>query len=237
MPPRSRYAVDPSLTAQASQQPPPQPEQWQSPAQGAGQPSHFPPYPPSDHADASANPQLHHVSERTSAPTGPYAPSGSQTQTHHTITPQTHAAPPSMPQPANHIPAPPHSTGPSLAGPRIRIDPSQMPNPIEAQEMDQNLYDDEDFLSCQTRGLIPLAGTDWRGVDQGGSAGRVVYSRRREFSSSPHQSHSDRAPVQWAASRYHGAAVWPHHPAFRSAAVRRGAGAASFQLGLWGVRL
>lgn len=42
-----------------------------------------------------------------------------------------------------------------------------MPNPIEAQELDQNLWDDEDFMSCQTRGVIPLAGTDWRGVDQG----------------------------------------------------------------------
>ena len=42
-----------------------------------------------------------------------------------------------------------------------------MPDPIELQEMDQNLYDEEDFLSCQTRGVIPLAGTDWRGVDQG----------------------------------------------------------------------
>jgi protein transport protein SEC24 len=67
----------------------------------------------------------------------------------------------------NHIPPPPHSSGPSITGPRIRIDPSQMPNPVEAQEMDQNLYDEEDFLSCQTKGVIPLAGTDYRGIDQG----------------------------------------------------------------------
>jgi len=46
-----------------------------------------------------------------------------------------------------------------------------MPNPIEAQEMDQNLWDDEDFMSCQTKGVIPLAGTDWRGVDQGEKGG------------------------------------------------------------------
>ena len=45
-----------------------------------------------------------------------------------------------------------------------------MPNPIEAQEMDQNLWDDEDFMSCHTKGVIPLAGTDWRGVDQGRSS-------------------------------------------------------------------
>lgn len=54
-----------------------------------------------------------------------------------------------------------------MSGMRVRIDPSQVPNPIEAQELDQNLYEDEDFLSCQTRGLIPLVGTDYRGVDQG----------------------------------------------------------------------
>jgi protein transport protein SEC24 len=69
--------------------------------------------------------------------------------------------------PQNHIAQPPHSTGPTLTGPRIRIDPSQLPDPIEAQELDQNLYDDEDFMSCDTKGLIPLAGTDYRGVDQG----------------------------------------------------------------------
>ena len=54
-----------------------------------------------------------------------------------------------------------------------------MPNPIEAQEMDQNLYDEEEFLSCQTRGVIPLAGTDWRGVDQGESCLRKQIWYRR----------------------------------------------------------
>lgn len=157
MPPRSRYAVDPSLSAQASQQGYPQQQQQQQPY-----PSH------------SQEPQLHQVSDRRSpAPTGPYAPSQApapqyQPQPQHS---QQHvpAQPqyPSFTPPANHIPAPPHSSGPALTGPRVRIDPSQMPNPIEAQEMDQNLWDDEDFMSCQTKGVIPLAGTDWRGVDQG----------------------------------------------------------------------
>lgn len=94
----------------------------------------------------------------------------------------------------NHIPPPPHATGTSYssnpnhpsnnpsnphftrpnsnlnsgaAGLRPRIDPAQVPSPIEAQELDQNLYDGEDFESCRTRGLVPLGGTDWRGVDQG----------------------------------------------------------------------
>jgi hypothetical protein len=112
-----------------------------------------------------------------------------------------------------------------------------MPNPIEAQEMDQNLYDDEDFLSCQTRGLIPLAGTDWRGVDQGGRGLLSLWLTSRQLFASTHPSHFDRTSFQWAAARHHGVAVWPDHSAFRSAAVRRGAGAAGVQLGLWGIRI
>lgn len=144
MPPRSRYAVDPSLTAQSNQY------QQQTPVLN------------------NPTPQLHHVSERRSPPpTGVYAPlpnQPTQPQSQQQLPPvtQSHQAPP-----INHIPPPPHSSGPALTGPRVRIDPSQMPNPIEAQEMDQNLWDDEDFLSCNTKGVIPLAGTDWRGVDQG----------------------------------------------------------------------
>lgn len=164
MPPRSRYAVDPSLSAQA-------------PSQGYQQHQQQP-YPP-----INQEPQLHNVSERRSpAPTGAYAPSQQPQQHQHTPYQQHTAIAPQQQQqqqqhyaqqegsfgpPQNHIPPPPHSAGPSLTGPRVRIDPSQMPNPIEAQEMDQNLWDDEDFMSCQTKGVIPLAGTDWRGVDQG----------------------------------------------------------------------
>jgi len=177
MPPRSRYAVDPSLTApspQHQQQQQHQQEQWQQPGQTPFQPAYGqqPPNP----ADPNANPQLHNVSDRRSPlPTGVYAPSSSnpQPQTYHAVSAQAHDSQhplhPSFVPPQNHIPPPPHSAGPAVHGPRVRIDPSQMPNPIEAQEMDQNLYDDEDFLSCQTKGVIPLAGTDWRGVDQGGS--------------------------------------------------------------------
>lgn len=162
MPPRSRYAVDPSLTAAAVPQPGYQQQQ---------------PYP----SPPTQAPQLHQVSDRRpAAPTGPYAPPSLHDQSRVTPQPpsqsylqsqQPHPQPqrshPSLTPPPNHIPPPPHSAGPALSGPRVRIDPSQMPNPIEAQEMDQNLWDDEDFMSCDTKGVIPLAGTDWRGVDQG----------------------------------------------------------------------
>jgi protein transport protein SEC24 len=154
--------VDPSLTAQA----PPQPHDQQG-YQDTQQPyQQQQPY-----YNSNANPILHPVSDRrTPPPTGQYAPvyqTGHQNHQQSRQNGQPEQLHPSFIPPSHHIPAPPHSSGPSITGPRVRIDPSQMPNPIEAQEMDQNLYDDEDFLSCQTKGVIPLAGTDWRGVDQG----------------------------------------------------------------------
>lgn len=172
MPPRSRYAVDPSLSApsgygqqsgQISQSTSPQPQYNQQSYQ----------------QDPNYVPQLHPVSDRrTPPPTGEYAPVQAPRQRNYGEPEPTQFQQFQQPQqqqqqhqnfapPINHIPAPPHSSGPQMAGPRVRIDPSQVPNPVEAQELDQNLYDDDDFLSCEPRGVMPLAGTDYRGVDQG----------------------------------------------------------------------
>lgn len=168
MPPRSRYAVDPSLSAPA-----PQTQQWQ--AQSSEQStSPQPPYNQYQN-DPKYVPQLYQVSDRrTPPPTGEYAPQPQnlgQTSYQHSQQQQQPQQQqyqhPSFAPPQNHIPAPPHASGPQMSGPRVRIDPSQVPNPVEAQELDQNLYDDDDFLSCQPRGVMPLAGTDYRGVDQG----------------------------------------------------------------------
>ncbi|ODN77810.1 hypothetical protein L202_04933, partial [Cryptococcus amylolentus CBS 6039] len=146
MPPRSRYAIDPSLTQH-----------------------HQPAY------DQPA-PVLHHVPERDPPPTGEYAPQHQPTyhavQTQQQQQQQQQYLSPSATPPVHHIPQPPHSTGQSASGLRVRLDPTQVPDPIEAQSLDQNLYDDEDFYSCQTRGLIPLAGTDYRGHDQGNALPR-----------------------------------------------------------------
>lgn len=186
MPPRSRYAVDPSLTTPANQG-----QQWQPVAPPGAAPvqDHNPTFAPGYGAQQPAydasygqqqqpyvdprGPQLHQVDDRRKPTTsGPYAPERQQ----HVPAPHgSHLRQPAAPAqaaaynypPENHIPPPPHSAGPALTGPRVRIDPSQMPDPIEGQELDQNLYDDEDFLSCDTKGLIPLAMTDYRGVDQG----------------------------------------------------------------------
>ncbi|WWC65029.1 uncharacterized protein I303_107643 [Kwoniella dejecticola CBS 10117] len=197
MPPRSRYAVDPSLTGppQASQgqwhgQSQPeynQQHQQQQPVygqqpqgqqyQGQGY-SQYNQYQGGYNNDPNHVPQLHNVPERDVAPTGEYAPNPSTSYQN-----QQHQYPQQQQQqqyqqqrypeqPANHIQAPPHSSGPQLTGPRVRIDPSQVPNPVEAQELDQNLYDDEEFFTCQTKGLVPLVGTDYRAIDQGNSLPR-----------------------------------------------------------------
>ncbi|KAI9633449.1 uncharacterized protein MKK02DRAFT_38103 [Dioszegia hungarica] len=172
MPPRSRYAVDPSLTAQGGQGTQPN---YQQPQQAEYQQGH-----------QQANLQTGYDQQQqqqyngapTQQPSGPYdstAPRERSYAVHRpepAVQPNVQSMHPSLVQPMNHIPPPPHSSGPSISGPRVRIDPSQVPNPVEAQEMDQNLYDEEDFLSCQTKGVIPLAGTDYRGVDQGNSLPR-----------------------------------------------------------------
>ncbi|WVQ86219.1 hypothetical protein IAT38_008387 [Cryptococcus sp. DSM 104549] len=184
MPPRSRYAVDPSLAAPSPPVQQQDQQQWHNPQQQDyyhSQQQQQQPYHDQGYSNPNANPQLHQVSDRrTPPPTGPYAPQQQPHQPTYTqITPQQPAhqhqgqyADPRFAPPANHIPAPPHSSGPTVAGPRVRIDPSQVPNPIEAQELDQNLYDDEDYLTCQSHGLVPLVGTDYRGVDQGNSLPR-----------------------------------------------------------------
>lgn len=189
MPPRSRYAVDPSLSAPAPQT---QAQQWQGgPGQSISQstspqPQYNQYQQQQPQHDPNYVPQLHQVSDRrTPPPTGEYAPQfHPQQQQQYAQQPQQaqqyqQNQHPSFVPPPNHIPAPPHASGPQMSGPRVRIDPSQVPNPVEAQEMDQNLYDDDDFLSCQPRGVMPLAGTDYRGVDQGQfpSSDTIVYSQ------------------------------------------------------------
>ena len=190
MPPRSRYAVDPSLTAQAQaqyQQPEPSypgPKQAphfhqdQTASQPIGQHAAGSTYDQGSHGSQAqgqyGQPQFSGQQAQAGYETNHAAQHGQPAHPQQPQQPQQHAAPlhPSFTPPVDHIQQPPHSSGPSFAGPRVRIDPAQMPNPIEAQELDQNLWDDEDFMSCQTRGVIPLAGTNWRGVDQGNSLPR-----------------------------------------------------------------
>jgi protein transport protein SEC24 len=179
MPPRSRYAVDPSLTAPAAQ------GQQSGYAQQSTSPQ--PPYNQQGgyQNDPNQPPHFQTNDRQAPAPTGEYAPPQQPRQRYYGEDPapqpqqfqqfqqpqhqqqQQHQLQQNFAAPTNHIPAPPHSSGPQMAGPRVRIDPSQVPNPVIDARLDQNLYDDDDFLSCEPRGVMPLAYTDYRGVDQG----------------------------------------------------------------------
>lgn len=242
MAPRTRYAIDPSLTGRPLA-PAPQQQQWQQPEYIQAAPPGYQPerYQQQAHLDPNSIPQLHNVPEKDILPSGPYAPTQSNYPAIHPsqqLQPkqQQEMQSPRATPPPNHIPQPPHSSGPTMSGMRVRIDPSQVPNPIEAQELDQNLYEDEDFLSCQTRGLIPLVGTDYRGVDQGmfvSSSAKVyqLMSRPRQFAASSSSSYASMHSVKWSASRHYCSSFRCPGSTFCTVAIRRGPCSMRFQLG------
>ncbi|UZJ54787.1 hypothetical protein CBS101457_004107 [Exobasidium rhododendri] len=61
---------------------------------------------------------------------------------------------------------PPHSAGQRFPGPRNKIDPDQIPSPVEAMDNDQDFFDKEWFETCG-RGGLPLSTTDFAAIDQG----------------------------------------------------------------------
>ena len=74
---------------------------------------------------------------------------------------------PGMPGPQTPgINQPPHSAGQRFAGPRSKIDPDQIPSPVEAMDNDQDFFDKEWFETCG-RGGLPLSTTDFAAIDQG----------------------------------------------------------------------
>ena len=68
---------------------------------------------------------------------------------------------------SRRIPQPPHSAGQAFKGLRSRIDPEQIPSPLEAAGWDDARFSQEPFLTASDGVLIPLAGTQYRAVDQG----------------------------------------------------------------------
>ncbi|PWN51749.1 hypothetical protein IE53DRAFT_367801 [Violaceomyces palustris] len=64
------------------------------------------------------------------------------------------------------ISQPPHQAGQRFAGPRSKIDPDQIPSPVEMQDADQEFFDKEWFGTCG-RGGLPLSTTSFGVVDQG----------------------------------------------------------------------
>ncbi|TFK19750.1 protein transporter SEC24 [Coprinopsis marcescibilis] len=73
----------------------------------------------------------------------------------------------------NHIPQPPHSAGLGYKGLRPRIDPAQVPSPIDSFERDRITWEDKIFLTLPGS-HAPLCTSNYVAVDQGNASPKFV---------------------------------------------------------------
>lgn len=52
-------------------------------------------------------------------------------------------------------------------GLRSRIDPEQIPSPINVAENDQALWSKQSYMTCTSEQPVPLSGSDYHAIDQG----------------------------------------------------------------------
>ncbi|QRV76516.1 transporter protein Sec23 [Ceratobasidium sp. AG-Ba] len=72
------------------------------------------------------------------------------------------------------IAQPPHSAGRPFPGLRSRIDPSQVPSPVNAWQNDQATWDESTFMTCASSQTVPNSSSEYVAVDQGNSAPRFI---------------------------------------------------------------
>ncbi|KAG0706925.1 hypothetical protein DFH29DRAFT_899078 [Suillus ampliporus] len=84
-----------------------------------------------------------------------------------------------------HIPQPPHSAGEPYKGLRARVDPSQMPSPIDVIESDKEQWEGQTFMTLPGNNP-PLSTTDFSAFDQGNSGPKHVRVSTWNVPSSSH---------------------------------------------------